>query len=97
MSTLVQQIEQMRSRMEEIAKSDGRLVAALADAAAQGITGKQVTPFLLARIRDITGGASQRANVALALNNARLGARIAVAFAALPMSAAMEAHLGRRQ
>jgi hypothetical protein len=32
MSTLVQQIEQMRSRMEEIAKSDGRLVAALAEA-----------------------------------------------------------------
>jgi len=32
MSTLVQQIEQMRARMEEIAKGDGRLVAALADA-----------------------------------------------------------------
>ena len=32
MSTLVQQIEQMRARIEEIAKSDGRLVAALADA-----------------------------------------------------------------
>src|SRR5258705_12602015 len=32
MSTLGQQIEQMRSRMEEIAKSDGRLVAALAEA-----------------------------------------------------------------
>ena len=38
---------------------------------------------MLARIRDLTGGASQRANVALAVNNARLGARIAGALAAL--------------
>jgi pseudouridine-5'-phosphate glycosidase len=38
---------------------------------------------VLARIRDLTSGASQRANVALAVNNVRLGARIACALAAL--------------
>jgi pseudouridine-5'-phosphate glycosidase len=54
--------------------------AALRDASARGVTGKDVTPFLLARIRDLTQGASQRANVALVLNNAQLGARIAQAF-----------------
>ncbi len=48
---------------------------ALQDAKAQGIAGKDVTPFLLARIRDLTQGESQRANVALALNNAQLGAK----------------------
>ena len=53
---------------------------ALKDAKTQGIAGKDVTPFLLARIRDLTQGESQRANVALALNNAQLGARIARSF-----------------
>jgi pseudouridine-5'-phosphate glycosidase len=62
-----------------------RIEAAIAtagnDATRQGITGKQVTPFLLERVRELTGGASQRANVALVLNNARLGAQIACALA----------------
>ena len=53
--------------------------AAVTDAARRGISGKHVTPFLLARVRELTGGASQRANVALAINNARLGAQIACA------------------
>ena len=61
---------------------EGQIAAALAEAVARGVTGKEVTPFLLARIRDLTQGESQRANVALALNNARLAAKIAVAFAA---------------
>jgi pseudouridine-5'-phosphate glycosidase len=51
---------------------------ALADAAAQGITAKNVTPFLLQRIFELTDGLSLAANVALVLNNARLGAEIAV-------------------
>jgi len=59
------------------------IVTAIAEAERKGVSGKEVTPFLLARIRDLTGGTSQRANVALALNNVRLGARIACAFAAL--------------
>jgi len=42
-----------------------------------GITGKEVTPFLLRRIFDLTGGRSLSANIALVLNNAGLAARIA--------------------
>lgn len=51
--------------------------AALDEAKAQGITGKAVTPFLLDRIFHATDGASLDANIALVLNNARLGAEIA--------------------
>ncbi|MFP4275444.1 MAG: pseudouridine-5'-phosphate glycosidase, partial [Paracoccaceae bacterium] len=50
---------------------------ALADAAASGIAGKDVTPFLLERILALSGGRSLEANIALVLENARLGARIA--------------------
>jgi len=55
------------------------IAQATADAALLGIAGKAVTPFLLQRIYDLTGGASLEANIALVLNNARLGAEIAVA------------------
>ena len=51
--------------------------AALAEAAAQGVAAKAVTPFLLQRIFELTDGRSLDANVALVLNNARLGAAIA--------------------
>ncbi|MBF4510200.1 MAG: pseudouridine-5'-phosphate glycosidase [Aeromicrobium sp.] len=54
---------------------------ALADAREQGIRGKQVTPFLLARVHELTGGASDSANKALVWSNARLAARIAAEFA----------------
>lgn len=50
---------------------------ALAEAEAQRITAKAVTPFLLNRIYELTRGASLQANIALVLNNARLGAAIA--------------------
>lgn len=51
---------------------------------AQGITGKDITqPHQLGRIVEITGGASLRTNIALVRNNARLGAALAVAYAAL--------------
>ncbi len=50
---------------------------ALAEAAAQGIAAKAVTPFLLARIFELTSGRSLAANIALVLNNARLASRIA--------------------
>ena len=53
--------------------------AALADAAAQGIAAKEVTPFLLDRIYALTEGRSLTANIALVLSNARLAARIAAA------------------
>src|SRR5690606_13797370 len=55
--------------------------AALAEAAAREISAKEVTPFLLARIYERTGGRSLQANIALVLNNARLAARIAAAIA----------------
>lgn len=54
---------------------------ALAEAAAQGIAAKAVTPFLLQRIFELTDGRSLAANIALVLNNARLGAAIAAAMA----------------
>jgi pseudouridine-5'-phosphate glycosidase len=54
---------------------------ALAAAEAEGVKGKAVTPFLLAKVAEITGGASLRANVALLENNARLAARLAVQLA----------------
>ena len=56
-----------------------RITAALAEAAAQGVTGKDVTPFLLARLVELTGGRSLKANRALIKHNARLAAEIAVA------------------
>lgn len=56
---------------------------ALDDLAGKGISGKETTPYLLARIVEITGGESLRANVALVRNNAHLGAQIAAAFAEL--------------
>ncbi|MFN4100800.1 MAG: pseudouridine-5'-phosphate glycosidase [Pararhodobacter sp.] len=61
---------------------DGVIRDAVAEAAAQGITGKGVTPFLLDRINRATEGRSLKANIALVLNNARLAARIAVAMTA---------------
>jgi pseudouridine-5'-phosphate glycosidase len=56
--------------------------AALAEADARGIHGKALTPHLLARVAVVTGGASVRANRALALHNASTAAELAVAFAA---------------
>ncbi len=57
--------------------------AALRDAAAQAISAKAVTPFLLQRIFELTDGRSLAANIALVLNNARLAAEIATALARL--------------
>ena len=52
---------------------------AVAEANAQGIHGKAITPFLLARIKDLTGGDSLDSNIQLVLNNARLAAKVAKA------------------
>ena len=52
---------------------------AVAEAEAQNIVGKGTSPFLLARIVELTGGASLDANVQLVLNNARVAADIAIA------------------
>ena len=61
------------------AEMDAIIERSLADAARQGITGKQVTPFLLDRIKQLTGGASLVANIALVKHNAEVGAQLAVA------------------
>jgi len=53
------------------------ITAALAEARAQGIAAKAVTPFVLDRIFTLTAGRSLAANIALVLNNARLGAAVA--------------------
>jgi pseudouridine-5'-phosphate glycosidase len=68
----------------EIASGDlAPLIArAQAEADQAGIAGKAVTPFLLQRLYELTGGRTLEANIALVLNNARLGARIAAALAA---------------
>ena len=60
---------------------DAAIDQALAEADDQGIGGKEVTPFLLARIAEITEGRSLDANIALVKHNATQGARIAVALA----------------
>ncbi|HKK49027.1 MAG TPA: pseudouridine-5'-phosphate glycosidase, partial [Alkalispirochaeta sp.] len=54
---------------------------AVGEAEERGIHGKEVTPFLLARIVELTGGASLEANIALVKSNARLAAEIAGAVA----------------
>jgi len=54
--------------------------AAIAAAAAAGVSGKEVTPFLLARLAEITGGRSLAANIALVGHNAAVAAQIAVEF-----------------
>ena len=55
---------------------------ALAAADRQGVTGKDVTPFLLAYLQEHTHGASLEVNIAIAVNNIALGGRIATAWAA---------------
>jgi pseudouridine-5'-phosphate glycosidase len=55
---------------------------AVADARERGVRGKAITPFLLARIHELTGGASEQANKSLVWSNARLAAQIATALAA---------------
>lgn len=59
----------------------GYIEQALTEADAQGISGKAVTPYLLARIKDLSGGASLATNIALVKHNARVGAALAVALA----------------
>ncbi|TAK37378.1 MAG: pseudouridine-5'-phosphate glycosidase [Saprospiraceae bacterium] len=55
---------------------------AIGEARALGIRGKEITPFLLKKIGELTGGESLRANIELVLNNARLAAEVAVCYTA---------------
>lgn len=62
---------------------DAAVEQALQEAQAQGIGGKESTPFLLARVCELTGGDSLAANIQLVLNNARLASAVAIAYGAL--------------
>ena len=57
---------------------DKAIEQALAEAKAQGIHGKETTPFLLAKVKDLTGGDSLESNIQLVYNNAKLAAATAV-------------------
>ncbi|QQR39320.1 pseudouridine-5'-phosphate glycosidase [Devosia rhizoryzae] len=63
---------------------EGFITQALSDADSQGVKGKAMTPFLLKRIFELTGGKSLVSNIALVKNNARVAADIAVALAGIP-------------
>ena len=70
---------------EEYAMDDavinGAIDRAVAESVEKGIHGKEITPFLLARVAELTGGDSLDSNIQLVYNNARLASRIAKAFA----------------
>lgn len=55
---------------------------AIIESQQKGITGKAITPFLLARITELTGGESLKSNIQLVLNNVRLAGEVAVEYAA---------------
>ncbi|MEJ2711076.1 MAG: pseudouridine-5'-phosphate glycosidase, partial [Anaerolineales bacterium] len=69
---------------EEVALPPERIQSeieqALQDAAEQGLRGQAVTPFLLERVSQLSGGASLQANLGLLLHNAALAAEIALEF-----------------
>ena len=81
-----------RARMEE------HIARALSDLAARGVRGKEVTPFLLGRIVELSGGAALETNVRLFHNNVRLACEIARAWGDVQgaaRGAAGRAHRGR--
>lgn len=71
---------------------DAGIATALADAAAAGVRGKALTPYLLKRLDELTEGRSVEANVALAENNARLAGELAVALAEMEPDERHERH-----
>lgn len=56
---------------------------AVAEADALEMAGKEITPYILSRLNELTGGESLRANLALVEHNARIGAEVAVSYAKL--------------
>jgi len=58
-------------------EAEAAIAQAVEEAEAAGVGGKALTPFLLARMVELTGGRARRANEALLVNNARVAARIA--------------------
>ena len=62
---------------------EARIATACREAEAAGVSRKDLTPYLLARINELTGGRSLKANIALVKNNAALAAQVAGEYAAL--------------
>jgi pseudouridine-5'-phosphate glycosidase len=62
---------------------DGTIAEAVREAGERGIERKELTPFLLSRINELSNGESLKANIELVKNNARLAAQMAVAYAPL--------------
>ena len=65
----------------DLPEIDPHIAEAVRDAEQRGVARKELTPFLLQRILELTGGRSLEANIALVKNNAMLAAKIAVALA----------------
>ena len=74
----------------------GHIEAAIAAAARDGVAGKAVTPFLLARLLELTGGRSLATNIALVKNNAALAAQLAGALVRSSVDGDAPAVPGRR-
>ena len=62
---------------------DAAINQAIAEAEQQGIKGKETTPFLLARVAELTGGDSLASNIQLVFNNAKVAAQTAAAYCKL--------------
>ncbi|XP_074863343.1 uncharacterized protein LOC142019875 isoform X2 [Carettochelys insculpta] len=69
---------------------------ALSKARSTGITGKELTPFLLQKVNELTSGKSLQTNISLIQNNARVGSRIAVALSKI-QDATRSGHLPRHE
>ena len=59
---------------------DAAIDQAIAECNEKGIHGKETTPFLLARVAELTGGDSLASNIRLVFNNAKVAAQTAVAY-----------------
>ena len=74
---------------KELAMSESIITQAIEEALAEAekrlITGKEITPFLLAKVSEITDGDSLKSNIALVENNVRLGARTVSAYSSLAL------------
>ena len=62
---------------------NGAIAAAVKESEDKGIKGKESTPFLLSKVKELTGGASLDSNIQLVYNNVKVGAQIAVALSKL--------------
>jgi pseudouridine-5'-phosphate glycosidase len=62
---------------------DAAIEQAVGECTAKGIKGKETTPFLLARVAELTGGDSLASNIQLVFNNAKVAAQTAAAYCKL--------------